>query len=83
MNLVNEFNLLEGRPKIEQIENIHRIKSSNTVIIVMNTGEHLFNEIITITSGTMDQKPISFEEHDLFIFACPSGYATDIIATKA
>ena len=83
MNLVNEFNLLEGRPKIEQIENIHRIKSSNTVIIVMNTGEHLFNEIITITSGTMDQKPISFEEHDLFIFACPSVYATDIIATKA
>jgi ribonuclease J len=83
MNLVNEFNLLEGRPKIEQIENIHRIKSSNTVIIIMNTGEHLFNEIITITSGTMDQKPISFEERDLFIFACPSVHATDIIATKA
>ena len=84
MGLVNEFNLLEnGRPKIEQIENIHRIKSSNTVILVTNTGEHLFNEIITISSGTMDHKPISFEPSDLFIFACPSVHATDIIATKA
>jgi len=84
MGLVNEFNLLEGaKVKIEQIDNIHRVQRSNTVIIVMNTGEHLFNEICTITSGTMDSKPISFEEQDLFIFACPSVHATDIIATKA
>lgn len=84
MGLVNEFNLIEGsRPKIEQVENIHRIKRSNTVIIVMHTGEYLFNEIIQITSGTMDKKPISFEEHDFFIFASPSVYSTDILATKA
>ena len=84
MGLVNEFDLLEGaKIKVEQIDNIHRVKNSNIVIIVMNTGEYLFNEIITITSGTMDQKPMTFEPNDLFIFASPSVPATDIIATKA
>ena len=84
MNFICEFNLLGGlKPKTEIVENVHRIKSSDTVIIVMNTGEKLFNEIITITSGTMDNKPISFSENDLFIFASPSVYQTDIIATKA
>lgn len=84
MNFITEFNLLGGlKPKIECVENVHRIKSADTVIIVMNTGEKLFNEIITITSGTMDNKPISFSEDDLFIFASPSVFQTDIIATKA
>lgn len=84
MGLINEFNLIEGiKPKLENVENIHRIKSANTVVIIMNTGEKLFDEIITISSGTMDRKPISFDEKDLFIFASPSVYATDIIATKA
>ena len=84
MGLINEFDLLEGAKfKVEQIENIHRIKSSDTVVIVMNTGEYLFKEIVTITSGTMDGKPVSFDPKDLFIFASPSVSATDIIATKA
>lgn len=84
VGLINDFDLLEGtHPKIEQIENIHRIKSANTVVIIMNTGEHLFNEIVTITSGLMDNKPISFEKSDTFIFAAPSVPATDIVATKA
>ena len=84
LNFIKDFNLLEGgRLKVEQIENLHRIKSSDTVILIMNTGTYLFNEIITITNGTMDGKPITFSPEDLFIFASPSVYATDIIATKA
>ena len=84
MGLLKEFDVLEGAKfKLEQIENLHRVKSSDAVVIIMNTGEFLFNEIITITSGTMDSKPVSFEPNDLFIFASPSVSATDIIATKA
>lgn len=84
MNLINEFDLLEGaKLKVEQIDNIHRIKNSDIVIIIMNMGEYLFKEIISITSGTMDGKPISFDSNDLFIFASPSVSATDIIATRS
>lgn len=84
MGLVYEFNLLENsRLKIEQIENIHRMKASDTVVLILNTGEYLFNEIIDITTGIMDGKPITFNNEDLFIMAAPSVYATDIIAIKA
>jgi ribonuclease J len=81
--IIGEFNLLPGKLKTESIDNINRIRSQDTVVLIVGNRLHIFDEIIRIANGQIENKAITFDPQDLFIFACPAFFNNDIIRTKA
>jgi ribonuclease J len=81
--IIGEFNLLPGKLKTESIDNINRIRSQDTVVLIVGNRLHIFDEIIRIANGQIENKAITFDPQDLFIFACPVFFNNDIIRTKA
>jgi ribonuclease J len=81
--LIRDFNLLPGKLKTEPLDNINRIRSQDTVVLVVGNRLHIFDEILKIANGTLDGRSITFDPSDLFIFASPAYFNNDIIRTKA
>lgn len=81
--LIGEFNLLPGKLKTESLENINRIRSQDTVVLVVGNRLHIFDEILKIANGSLEGRSITFDPKDLFIFASPAFFNNDIIRTKA
>ena len=71
------------KPKMESMENINRLRDKDVLVLLINDGSNLYNDIIEFCLHGFNNKPIEFKEDDVFIFDCPSVAATEILATEA
>lgn len=64
------------------INDLNRIREQDTLIIINGTGEHIFENIIALSTGSLINN-ITFSENDTFIVASPSVPGTETISIEA
>lgn len=74
---------IQQKVKFDKLENINRLRDKDVVVVLINDGGVLYEDIIKFCLGEGISKPIEFSRDDTFIFDCPAVAATEIIATEA
>lgn len=64
------------------LNDINRIREQDLVVIINGTGEHIFETLISLTTGNLVTN-INFSENDTFILASPSVAGTETISIEA
>ena len=64
------------------LNDINRIREQDLVVIINGTGEHIFETLISLTTGNLVTN-INFSENDKFILASPSVAGTETISIEA
>lgn len=72
-----------GKNVIVSTDELLRIKDTDTIIIMMEEGEHLFDLISELARGEIEDKRFIISPNDSFLAACPPQSGIEIEATNA
>lgn len=72
-----------SRLVIADADDILRMKQQDVVIVMVNQGENIFEEISELACGEVDDKRFIISPNDTFLIACPPVSGLEIQATNA
>lgn len=68
---------------IASTDDLLRMKEQDLIILIINQGENIFNDISTLARGEIDDKRFLVSPNDTFMIACPPVSGLEIQATEA
>ena len=74
---------LPSKIKYEQLENINRIRDKDVLVLLLDEGSTLFENIISFVNGGFSTKSIDFTSDDCFILNCPAVPTNEVLGTEA
>ncbi len=72
-----------GKNVITSDDELLRIKDTDTIIVMMEEGEHLYELMSGLARGEIEDKRFIISPNDSFLAACPPQGGLEIIATDA
>lgn len=75
--------LIIPRENYASIDDINRLRAIDILVLMLGSGAKLYNKIALLAAKENENRQVSLNETDTFIFACPSNDNTEIEATDA
>ncbi len=68
-------------PQIVRLEEIHRYKESDIVILILGDKEKLYSKVSLLANNEHEKKILKLQSSDTFIMACPPNDNNEVIFT--
>ncbi|MDD3099513.1 MAG: ribonuclease J [Bacilli bacterium] len=81
MQKVNQ--LIIPKYNFVSIEDINRVRASETIVLMCGFGDRLFKKIATLANGVQEDRRIVLSADDTFVVAAPASPNVEAIATSA
>ncbi len=81
MQKVNQ--LIIPKYNFVSIEDINRVRASETIVLMCGFGDRLFKKIATLANGIQEDRRIVLSADDTFVVAAPASPNVEAIATSA
>ena len=81
MQKVNQ--LIIPKYNFVSIEDINRVRASETIVLMCGFGDRLFKKIATLANGVQQDRRIVLSADDTFVVAAPASPNVEAIATSA
>ncbi|MDD4303441.1 MAG: ribonuclease J [Bacilli bacterium] len=81
MQKVNQ--LIIPKYNFVSIEDINRVRASETIVLMCGFGDRLFKKIATLANGLQEDRRIVLSADDTFVVAAPASPNVEAIATSA
>ena len=81
MQKVNQ--LIIPKYNFVSIEDINRVRASETIVLMCGFGDRLFKKIATLANGVQEDRRIALSADDTFVVAAPASPNVEAIATSA
>lgn len=75
--------LIIPRENYASIDDINRFRAIDIIVLLLGSGTKLYNKIALLAAKENENRQVSLNESDTFIFACPANSNTEIEATDA